>query len=157
MLDYARMAGARITGSWPFRSSTALRAFLVRLHVSTILLGLYWSLLFVATHMPMHVGRSVRVPSDKLVHFVSYAVLAALLAWTLSGTARLRATWLLVLLVLVGAYGAVDELTQALVPSRTADLMDWVADVSGAACGLLAVALLRFASARVSRRRRADA
>ena len=35
-------------------------------------------------------------------------------------------------------YGAFDELTQLLVPRRTADLRDWAADVVGATLGVAA-------------------
>lgn len=34
-------------------------------------------------------------------------------------------------------YGAVDELTQALVPGRVADYYDWFADVVGSMTGVL--------------------
>jgi VanZ family protein len=75
---------------------------------------------------------------DKLVHFVEYAVLGALVAVALGG--RLSAGWIAVALVLCAGYGASDEWHQRFVPGRDASIFDLVADTLGAAAGILAVA-----------------
>ena len=64
---------------------------------------------------------------DKVVHAALYAVLGGLLRVALgrSGPA----------VALAAAYGVTDELHQAFVPGRDADVLDWLADLVGAASG----------------------
>jgi len=80
---------------------------------------------------------------DKLLHLAEYAVLGALVARALRAggwpAARVFAGTLLV----GSLYGAGDELHQALVPERSADVRDWAADTAGTALGAAAVAFLR--------------
>ena len=74
------------------------------------------------------------LPFDKLAHFVGYMALAWLLALALGRICRF---WLATALtiVILGAYGVLDELTQPWV-GRTADLMDYLADLVGCAAGI---------------------
>ncbi len=74
--------------------------------------------------------------SDKVIHAGAYAVLAALLTVALGRrpVAAIAAATL---------YGLTDELHQALVPGRTPDPLDLLADLAGATLGGLAVAYLR--------------
>jgi VanZ family protein len=81
--------------------------------------------------------------SDKAGHFAAYALLGAL---ALRATARGR--WAGVSKATAGiawavclAYGASDELHQALVPGRTMALDDWLADAAGSATAILLLAL----------------
>jgi len=107
--------------------------------VIAVLLCLYWVALFYGTHTKLPPGL-LPGNSDKVVHFLSYGGLGALFM-------SLRATrgtygWYSVVarwFVLAG-YGAFDELTQLLV-NRTADVLDWSADICGAAVGLGLVTL----------------
>ncbi len=73
--------------------------------------------------------------ADKLVHFAMYGVLGVLLMvghrWT---RARHTVVWLL---LLVAAMAAGDEVRQGVVPGRSPDAMDWMADVIGAGAGFL--------------------
>lgn len=86
---------------------------------------------------------------DKGVHFVEYTILGFLVAH-----ATLR-TWprhhpvrtLLLAIFITGVWGFVDEIHQGMVPGRTSELLDLVADVSGATAG----AMLRFATLLVPR------
>jgi VanZ family protein len=75
---------------------------------------------------------------DKVNHFVAYAVGGWLAAAALR-TSRPRtpvARLLLVAVVLIAAFGILDEAFQTLTPGRTGgDIDDWVADVLGAAAG----------------------
>ena len=64
---------------------------------------------------------------DKVVHAALYAVLGGLLRLALGRTGTAVA--------LAATYGATDELHQAFVPGRDADLFDWFADLAGAALG----------------------
>ncbi|MDT8388607.1 MAG: VanZ family protein [Thiogranum sp.] len=77
---------------------------------------------------------------DKLFHACAYAVLSGLLlaghplpdggyTWRQAGISALIAS----------LYGISDELHQALVPGRSSDVLDWLADTTGA---LLAVIVL---------------
>ena len=75
----------------------------------------YWSLIFVLTHIPIDVPGALH-QLDKLQHLAAFFGLA-------------------VLLCAVGTYGALDELTQALVPNRYPSVLDWFADFAGAALG----------------------
>lgn len=82
--------------------------------------------------------------SDKPIHFVEYAVLAALVTFALR---RTRESWTARRVAAVAAlfaavYGATDEIHQLYVPHRSASVYDWVADALGA---LAMAALLAYA------------
>jgi VanZ family protein len=64
-------------------------------------------------------------PWDKLVHFLYYGTMAALLS---HGVGR---RWLWLPLVLVPLAGALDEWHQVYVPGRDASFFDWMADGLG--------------------------
>jgi VanZ family protein len=89
----------------------------------------YWVGIFYLTHIP-----PLRVPrtrvSDVHAHFAAYAVLAAMLLWSLRYTnlsPRAAAWWV----VFVGLfYGAVDEVLQIPV-GRICSMRDWLADATG--------------------------
>jgi VanZ family protein len=74
--------------------------------------------------------------SDKVAHFLMYGVGGGLAAWAGRVRGR-RAGYLGVVAVLLT--GAVDELRQATLPYRDADIMDWVADGMGALFAFLVV------------------
>jgi VanZ family protein len=100
------------------------------------LLGAWWLLLFIGTSVPLPDRAGPPTGIDKLAHGLAYALLAWLLCWAreTKATGRTARTALVSLLV-VWTYGAFDELHQLLVPTRSAELGDWVADVVGAAAG----------------------
>jgi len=80
--------------------------------------------------------QSIAVPTpftlaDKVYHFIVYAIYG----WTLVLALR---TWHLtdrqcfVIALMVGViFAAIDEVHQAFVPGRTADVLDWIADSVG--------------------------
>lgn len=70
--------------------------------------------------------------ADKLVHVVVYAVLGLLVAAAL-GRARAASPWPRVLLVtvIVAAYGVLDEFHQSFVPGREPSIGDVIADATG--------------------------
>lgn len=71
--------------------------------------------------------------ADKLTHAFMYAV--ASYSWRRAIVApRGAATWSVV--VGVALLGALDEWHQRIVPGRTADVFDWLADVAGAWVGI---------------------
>jgi VanZ family protein len=105
----------------------------------------YAALIFWLSHQSNPLPALVAALSDKLLHGVEYAGLAALLVLGLvhAGAMGLRRAALLAVL-LAAAYGGSDELHQAFVPGRDASWLDWAADVSGAVVGgILAVPFLR--------------
>ncbi|HEX2779160.1 MAG TPA: VanZ family protein [Gemmatimonadaceae bacterium] len=76
--------------------------------------------------------------TDKGVHAVLYLVLGFLAARALLAERTARVWQLLILLLALLAFGAVDELHQRFIPGRTADTRDWVADSVGSVVGLAA-------------------
>ncbi|WP_157605169.1 VanZ family protein [Schlesneria paludicola] len=107
--------------------------------VVLLLIG-YWGVLFYATHTPLPVGL-LPGQTDKAIHFTAYGLLAVLMM-TLRAT-RGAFGWYSVVMrwFVLAAYGAFDELTQLLV-NRSCDFVDWLSDVAGVTCGLLAVAFI---------------
>ncbi len=104
------------------------------------LLVVYWLLLFVSTHTPSGAIPHPRV-WDKLLHFSAYGGLTFLLAWPVTARSGPSVGTYVYLLVIAACYGAVDELGQILVPGRSAEIGDWVADMMGAVVGLAAYRL----------------
>jgi VanZ family protein len=94
------------------------------------LLLAYWSLIFLGTHLPMPPKGHVNV-GDKFQHSGAYTGLAVL-GLLAARAFRPRTLPLYLAVFAVGAaYGAVDELTQLAVPNRSADWLDWLADLVG--------------------------
>jgi len=109
--------------------------------VAVAAVSAWWGLMFLGTHLPMPPKTHVSM-NDKLQHAGAYAGLAFLLLGVL------RAFWSrrfkpYLLAVIIGAlYGVLDELTQLLVPNRSAELLDWVADLTGLVLGATAFVLV---------------
>ncbi len=97
------------------------------------------ALIFAISSIPMPALPIGDVPfKDKGIHFVEYGVLgflvmrACLLTWP-------RVTVYRVALFAIGTtilWGLLDELHQAYVPNRSAELLDLAADSLGALCGV---------------------
>src|SRR5260370_26324194 len=90
--------------------------------------GIMAALLFIGSH-PIPQGW------DKVAHFTLYAVITALLWRGTCGRAPLA------VLASVVAFGALDEVHQIFVPTRSAELLDFVADAAAATavCAVLFV------------------
>ncbi|MBA2564869.1 MAG: VanZ family protein [Gemmatimonadetes bacterium] len=71
---------------------------------------------------------------DLLVHATLFGVLAALVLWAHPGPGR---AGLAVILAVLLAFAALDELAQSFVPGRTSSWRDVAADASGILLGLL--------------------
>jgi len=94
----------------------------------------------------------VRFPlRDKGIHALEYAGLAlfvahaALRTWPDRARARIAA----VAILIAGAWGVLDEIHQAFVPGRSADVADLLADTIGAVLGTTVRLALSIARARV--------
>lgn len=102
----------------------------------------YWGLMFTMTHLPKPPSLGPDM-GDKAQHFLSYAVLAALL-YAAVWMSRPGRRWPAIrVLAVVFAYGAVDEWTQPLV-GRSCELRDWLADATGAAVAVGAMIIVRW-------------
>ena len=110
----------------------------------TLIAVLYWIVIAVFTHLP-----SGLIPVrffnvfDKFQHFTAFLGLAVLLCavWTNLGASTFR--MLVTVLLILAAYGVLDELTQSFIPGRTPDLYDWVADMLGSIAGAGAFGVIR--------------
>lgn len=98
---------------------------------------LYWIILFTATHIPLKKG-TIPQGTDVPLHFIAYAGLAFLLTWWLSlKWDRLTLKRLILILVGVSLFGALDELLQGIpVLQREPSIKDWIADTTGALLGM---------------------
>src|SRR6476620_5377290 len=101
-----------------------------------ILAGLaaWWIVIFVGTHLPGSIIHPVG-NRDKIYHFSAFAGLAALLCASAACFRRPGPGVYAAVIAVAASYGIFDELTQMLVPRRTADPLDWLADISGATVG----------------------
>ncbi|MHC4600970.1 MAG: VanZ family protein [Planctomycetota bacterium] len=105
---------------------------------------LYTGLIFLVSSIPWGKPPLVWTYQDKIVHFVEYGILSALLfralgagigVWGAAGLAFLASA----------ALGGLDELYQSTVPKRAPDILDACADAVGALVGALsAVGLSAF-------------
>lgn len=114
--------------------------------------GAYAAALLFATHYPKPeslLGRSP--PPDKLMHFVAYGLLGALVATVLVAYGRCDARSLVRTVVALAIAAIFDELTQPLF-GRNAEVIDWVYDCIGLAVGSGLVFLSSWASGHGSRR-----
>lgn len=102
--------------------------------VITTMLCVYWAVLFYSTHTQLPPG-ILPGNSDKFVHFAAYGLLGALLMALRASRGSFPWTSVVARWVVLGMYGAFDELTQLLV-NRNADFQDWFADIIGAAIGI---------------------
>ena len=101
---------------------------------------IYWVVLFILTSTPMDEIPRLFNAQDKFEHFLGYFVLSVLLCLTLHfqrKNIKLSNHAFLIALLLVLFYGAIDEVHQFLIPGRTPDITDWIADSLGAGCGIL--------------------
>ena len=121
------------------RSGWAQRSWTSRL----ALVGLcaYWPTIFIISHIPQRlVPRNVTV-SGLGVHLLAYSVLTLLVFLNTgslrSASFRSKKTWILI--GIIAAYAAIDEIVQLFIQGRYGSPLDWAIDVS--AC-LLCVGLL---------------
>jgi VanZ family protein len=91
--------------------------------------------------------------SDKILHAIEYGALGVAVTWGLHRAWLALASAAAWAVVVGSAYGLTDEIHQAFVPHRSAELGDWAADTVGAALGaLLAYAGLRWWRSRANLR-----
>jgi VanZ family protein len=72
---------------------------------------------------------------DKLLHFLEYGALGALLYRALRGEGLTATTALILAASAAAAYGASDEWHQSFVPLRDSSIRDWLTDLLGGSAG----------------------
>ena len=100
----------------------------------------YWLVMFVGTHRPGSIVHSSG-HTDKLYHFGAFFGLAVLLGVCIGCFRAVRLWQYAGIIGGVACYGIVDELTQTLAKNRTADPLDWLADICGGIAGTLIFAV----------------
>ncbi|RMF38034.1 MAG: hypothetical protein D6753_16465 [Planctomycetota bacterium] len=126
---------ASLSPTWP---RTKLGRWPARTHwisMAVFCLILYWIAIFTATHLPQSLipVRHSFAGADKLAHALIFFGFAWLMAWA-AGVSRhtRRVAWV----VGLGAvYAGLDEFTQNWAPGRTADPLDFAADLLGIVLG----------------------
>lgn len=96
-------------------------------------------LIFIQSSYPATQSLPSILHMDKLAHVGAYALLGFLFFRLFQSTSILKSAVLLVILSALASslYGISDEIHQHFVPSRTADIMDVMADVTGSVLGAI--------------------
>jgi VanZ family protein len=116
-----------------------------------VVLPVYWVALATLTHYP-RVQIPGEVPDgDKLAHFGAFGLLAFLFWQMLAARRPLSAASVWIAASILIPYATIDEYTQQFV-GRYTDVADWVANVAGIACVLLALEVRRRVRACSTRR-----
>lgn len=100
--------------------------------------------IFIASSIP-NLGALPGGVSDKSGHGIGYGLLGAALLRALAGGRLRGVTWrgAALTILLATAYGVSDEFHQSFVPGRTPDVMDVLADGTGAAAAVAAAGAAR--------------
>ncbi len=104
-----------------------------------IFLLAWCGLIFTLSHQPsLPLSGLMLFPNqDKLHHAIAYALMA-LLCWRFLESLPLkRKVKIAISLLFCSLFGISDEWHQSFVPGREADILDWLADTSGAALAIL--------------------
>ncbi len=104
-------------------------------------LGLYWVVLLALTSFPSSALPTIAI-SDKIKHFVAFAVLSGLLGLTLhfqGKKKKLAEKFGTITIVIVAIYGMLDEIHQYFIPGRYCEFWDFVADVLGGILGIVII------------------
>lgn len=94
--------------------------------------ALLWAAIIFALSSRPTLPVSLSHGSDKLAHYLAYAVLGGLAARAVPAGRRFA----LIAILLGVAYGASDELHQHFVPGRSVEFADWIADSLGVLAGV---------------------
>jgi VanZ family protein len=98
----------------------------------------HWLTIFTLTSLPSESLPSVSL-GDKIEHLIAYLVLGFFLYFNIlfqNNWSLLKRNIFLSAFLIALLYGAFDELHQLLIPGRSAEFIDWIADVTGAIIGV---------------------
>lgn len=116
----------------------------------------YLALLFTLSSIPTLPAPDYGIElSDKVNHFLAYGLLGMLGYRSVKRLAGDRTTGarIVAALLFCALYGVIDELHQMLVPGRSAEVADWIADLLGGLTGIVVMgALGRWMKARRERK-----
>ena len=104
------------------------------------LLGWACGILWLSSLTPQQLPDAAFLVSDKINHFIAFAIggLLAASALRLSRPQAAVAGQIVIAVVMIAAFGALDETLQTLTPGRAGrDIYDWIADSLGALVGAL--------------------
>ena len=109
-----------------------------KLYFLYIPLAIHWISIFILTSLPDKDLPSFEL-HDKWKHFIAYFVLSFFLTLTLRvqnrfKKAKLNFTLYTLLITLI--YSTFDEIHQAFIPGRSAEILDWIANLIGLILGL---------------------
>jgi VanZ family protein len=113
-----------------------------RTQILFIPLIIYWLFIFIGTSLPSDELSTIVELGDKIKHFLAYFILAILLGLNLHFQDKWKnvsINYLLYTFIICTFYGVLDELHQILVPNRSAEFYDWVADLFGSTMGIILV------------------
>ncbi len=112
---------------------------------------LYAALIFGLSSIPGHSLPDLKWLSfDKFIHIGEYSVFSFLVIRTLVYKMTDGRYLFVATLFIAGAFGALDEVYQSLIPGRLNSYADWVADVVGVVLGSLAFLRWKFARAQTT-------
>lgn len=100
----------------------------------TVMIILFWIVMFVGTHSPP-LPRKIMRFFDKILHFSGFAILGLLIGARLRILKQRDWKHFTIAAAIVMLYAMIDELTQPLV-GRDAEFYDWIADSCGVSLGL---------------------
>ena len=98
--------------------------------------------IFIGTSLPSDELSTMIEIGDKLKHFLAYFILAILLGLNLHFQDKWKSVsinYLIFTFIICTTYGVLDELHQMLVPNRSAEFYDWIADLLGSSIGVILV------------------
>jgi VanZ family protein len=106
---------------------------------------IYWIILFILTSLPTGLAIETKDISDKFLHFGAYGLLSVLLYLNFYFQDKIKilnkfpATFTV---LIASTYGLLDEIHQMLVPGRSTEFLDWLADFSGSLVAVLIIGYL---------------
>lgn len=103
---------------------------------------IYWLIIFIGTSLPSDELSTIIDLGDKIKHFLAYFILAILLGFNLHFQDKWKSVsinYLIYTFIICTFYGVLDELHQILIPNRSAEFYDWVADLLGSTMGIILV------------------
>lgn len=106
----------------------------------------HWLTILILTSLPSDSLPSVSL-GDKLEHFIAFYVLGFFLYYNFLIQNKyflLKRYPLILAIAFSSLYGLFDELHQLLIPGRSAEFLDWVADFIGAVFGTLSASLIYY-------------
>ncbi len=98
-------------------------------------LGTYWAVLLTLTSLPSAKFIQRLKLSDKLEHLLAYFGLGILLSLTIhfqEKYPKLVEKFYAWSVFFISIYGMLDEVHQLFIPNRSAEVLDWLADFTGA-------------------------